>query len=35
MYFDGQTVDAEGSFCTGILAPQPPEGGAFDLRLYN
>ena len=34
MHFDGQAVGTAGFVCTGVLAPQPPEGGAFDLRLY-
>jgi hypothetical protein len=33
MYPHRQTVDTEGAFCKGVLAPQPPEGGAFDLQL--
>jgi hypothetical protein len=31
MHFDRETIDAEGFVCKGVLAPQPPEGGAFDV----
>ena len=30
MYIDRQAVESKGAVCTGVLTPQPPEGGAFE-----
>ena len=29
MYFDRETIEAEGDICSGLLTPKPPKGGVF------
>ena len=33
MYFDREAFDTESNICKGVLTPQPPKGGVFELQI--